>query len=92
MERHEIGTVRKTAETADAVKANRKTYIETARRAGEIREMVGRTSGADETALILDADSEVPYEHVIGVVNALKEEGIHNVEFAANPRHAKMVR
>ncbi|MHC4605688.1 MAG: ExbD/TolR family protein [Planctomycetota bacterium] len=36
--------------------------------------------------VILDADSEVPYEHIIGVVNACKEYDMENLEFVANPR------
>ena len=39
--------------------------------------------------VILDADSEVPYEHIIGAVNACKEMDIHNIEFVGNPRHDK---
>ncbi|MHC4605689.1 MAG: ExbD/TolR family protein [Planctomycetota bacterium] len=36
--------------------------------------------------VILDADSEVPYEHVIGVLNACKEAGVPELEFVGNPR------
>jgi biopolymer transport protein ExbD len=39
--------------------------------------------------VILDADSETPYEHIIGVVDACKVKGIDNVEFVGNPRHDK---
>ena len=39
--------------------------------------------------VILDADSETPYEHIIGAVDACKNVGIDNVEFVGNPRHDK---
>jgi biopolymer transport protein ExbD len=39
--------------------------------------------------VILDADSETPYEHIIGAVDACKVLGIDNVEFVGNPRHDK---
>jgi biopolymer transport protein ExbD len=39
--------------------------------------------------VILDADGEIPYEHVIGILNACQEADIHNVEFAANSRFMK---
>lgn len=42
---------------------------------------------ADKKApVILDADSAVPYEHILGVVGACKEAGIENVEFTVNSR------
>jgi hypothetical protein len=34
-------------------------------------------------------DGAVPYEHIIGVINALKELGIQNVEFVGNARHER---
>ncbi|MBI2932471.1 MAG: biopolymer transporter ExbD [Planctomycetes bacterium] len=34
---------------------------------------------------IIDADGRVPYEHVLGLVNALKELRIESIEFAADP-------
>ena len=60
---------------------NSPTYRDIARKVKELLDLMPRAS------LVLDADSAVPYEHVIGIVNALKEVGIQNVEFAANPRH-----
>ena len=42
--------------------------------------------GAWNPPIILDADSEVPYEHIIGAVNAIKAAGIDNIEFVGNPR------
>lgn len=42
-----------------------------------------------EAPVILDADSAVPYEHIVGIVDACKEAGIENVEFVSNPRWAE---
>ena len=39
-----------------------------------------------EAALILDAEGTTPYEHVIGVVDALKERKLESLEFVGNPK------
>ena len=45
-----------------------------------------RTNDGKPAPVIIDADSEVPYEHVIGVVNALKEVNIRKIEFVGNSK------
>jgi biopolymer transport protein ExbD len=61
--------------------------------ASKVKELVAMTPSSRDTAkkapVILDADTEVPYEHIIGVVNACKEVDIDNVEFVGNPRFDK---
>ncbi len=56
-------------------------------------EIVGRTPSTQDASklapVILDADSEVPYEHIIGAVNACKEVDINNVEFVGNSKFNK---
>lgn len=67
--------------------ANAGHYKRAAARASEI---FGSTpSSLDPTKkapIKIDADSEVPYEHIIGVLNELKRNKIDNVEYVANPR------
>ncbi len=73
----------------DAAKAerNRERYREIGLRAREAHDMLPSTRDPlRRTPVILDADSEVPYEHVIGIINALKEQELEAIEFAANPR------
>ena len=40
----------------------------------------------DRPRIVLDGDSEVPYEHIIGTVNGCKEASLHKIEFAANSK------
>ena len=47
------------------------------------------TKMSSKIPVILDMDGAVPYEHIIGVINALKELGIQNVEFVGNARHER---
>ena len=90
VEHNEIGSVRKTAEASEAGISNLDIYRTAGTRARDILEVLKTNSESTEKpVLILDADSEVPYEHVIGIVNAAKEAGILNVEFAANPKFMK---
>ena len=93
VERHEMGRVHRTAEASGAAATNLETYRTTGIRARDILEVLKKTAQpGKKPVLILDADSEVPYEHVIGVVNGLKEAGINNIEFAANPKFMKYAR
>jgi biopolymer transport protein ExbD len=89
VDRNPVGEVHRTDRNPDRAAANRSVY----RAAGVLARDLHARSPVDERGrpvpVIVDADSEVPYEHVIGAVNALKEAGIHNVEFVANPRHEK---
>jgi biopolymer transport protein ExbD len=63
-------------------------YKEIAAKARELYDLTPSTQDPTKRApIILDTDSAVPYEHIVGVVNALKELGLENVEFVANARH-----
>lgn len=86
VEQVRIGDVYLTAKHPDRTAANRTLYIEAGRKIKELRELAdpARTS----VRVIVDADSETPYEHIIGIVNACKEVDIHNLEFVGNPRFA----
>jgi len=66
---------------------NSRRYRDIAAKTKEIYDATpsGREAGK-KAPVILDGDSAVPYEHVVGIVNALKEVGIENVEFAGNAR------
>jgi biopolymer transport protein ExbD len=89
VERNPVGEVHRTDRHPDRAAANRAVYRAMGMLARDLHARLPVTQKGAPTPLILDADSEVPYEHVIGAVNALKEAGIHNVEFVANPRHDK---
>lgn len=40
--------------------------------------------------VIIDAAEDIPYEHVIGAMNACKEANVLNIEFTANPEHMRL--
>ena len=90
VDKNEIGWLYKTEDKEGKAEDNQKMYRLLATMTSEI---VGRTpSTQDATKLapvILDADSEVPYEHIIGAVNACKEVDINNVEFVGNSKFNK---
>ncbi len=78
VEGFDLGEVRRTEGADDRRGANRAVY----RAVGaKVRELL--PPGA---AVVIDADGEVPYEHVVGAVNACKEAGVERIEFAASPR------
>ncbi len=86
VERMAIGELRPTATTPAAAAGNKALLREAAARvqalvAGLPADPLGRTP-----PVILDADPEVPYEHVLGLVNACREKGLEKVEFVADPR------
>jgi biopolymer transport protein ExbD len=89
VDQHEIGRLRPN-ETAKA--ANAPVYVALAARAKELWNAQPLDAKKRVTPVIVDADSEVPYEHVIGTVNALKAAGIDAIEFTANPRFLKYAR
>jgi biopolymer transport protein ExbD len=67
---------------------NRQRYKEIAAKTKELYDLTPSSSDPSKRPpVILDADSAVPYEHVVGVVNACKEVGIDNLEFVGNSRH-----
>jgi biopolymer transport protein ExbD len=83
VEGHMIGEVRRTETQPSAASSNKGIYRAAAAR---LKELHDRMAGA-KFMIVLDADSEVPYEHVIGLVNACKEVKVEDIEFVANPRH-----
>ncbi len=89
VERHHMGQVYKTEIQPDRAAANRAVYRALGAKAKELHAPHPVDERGRPVPVILDADSEVPYEHVIGAVNALKEMKIENVEFVGNPRHEK---
>ncbi len=69
---------------------NAKRYVEIAKKAKELYDATPSSKDPSKRApIILDMDSAVGYEHIIGVINALKDVDIHNIEFVANARHSK---
>ena len=94
VEQVEIGKVYKTEKQPGKGAANRALYLELGKRTAELYQATPSSKGGRDDAtkrppVILDADSETPYEHIIGAVNACKNVGIDNVEFVGNPRHDK---
>ena len=69
---------------------NAERYAEIAKKAKELYDATPSSRDPSKRApIILDMDSAVPYEHIIGVINALKDLGIHNIEFVANARWSR---
>ena len=90
VEKIEIGDAYKTETNPGKVGANKALYLALGAKTQELYQSI--PSSRDPTRkppVILDADSETPYEHIIGAVNACKSVGIDNVEFVGNPRHDK---
>ena len=82
-----IGRCKMTKSFPDAVAANSTLYDQAADHAYQIYKSLPSSSDPKNKAPVkLDPDSEVPYEHIIGVLNALKRHGIVNIEFVGNPR------
>ena len=72
------------------VSENLERYAKIAAKAKELYDATPSSRDPNKRApVILDMDSAIPYEHIIGVINALKEEGIHNIEFVGNSRHSR---
>ena len=83
VENHTIGRVFLTETHPDETGFNRAIYRLLAARVDVIRSHAPVRRGRIQ--VILDADREVPYEHVIGALNACKEAGIEEIELAAAP-------
>ena len=66
---------------------NQQRYKEIAEKTKELCDLMPCGKGARKGPVILDADGAVPYEHIVGILNACKEKGIENIEFVASPRH-----
>ena len=89
VENHEIGELYLTEKHGKAAH-NKTIYATLAAKVKELVDAQPSTKDATKKApVILDADSEVPYEHIIGAVDSCKHLDIDNVEFVGNPRHDK---
>ena len=89
VENHEIGEAYLTEKHGKGAH-NKSIYAALAAKVKELVDAQPSTKDATKKApVILDADSEVPYEHIIGAVDSCKSLGIDNVEFVGNPRHDK---
>ena len=74
-----VGAVYDTEKDAARSEENLKLY-ETA------AEMAKKKGALLEVSLVMVADSETLYEHIIGVLNAAKRRGIGNIVYMGNPR------
>ena len=89
VENHDIGETYLTEKHGKGAH-NKSIYAALAAKVKELVDAQPSTKDATKKApVILDADSEVPYEHIIGAVDSCKQLGIDNVEFVGNPRHDK---
>ncbi len=90
VEKIEMGELWMTAKYGGKKKENRELYKAIAQKTKDLMDTTPSTRDATKKApIILDADSEAPYEHIIGIVNACKEVGIDNLEFVGNARFDK---
>ena len=86
-----IGDLYMTEKKEGKVAANKAIYKALAKQAAENYKIIPSKKGGVEDmsqrpTVILDADSAVPYEHIIGAVNAIKKAGVDDIEFVGNPR------
>ncbi len=87
VENLDFGDLHQTSRDESKRAANRAVYRDLARKAKELHDMTPSTRDPSKRArVVIDACSEVPYEHLVGLVNALLEAGLTDAEFAANPR------
>jgi biopolymer transport protein ExbD len=90
VEKTEIGRVYMTEKDESRKAHNRGVYKALGAKTKELYEATPSTRDPSKRApVIVDVDSETPYEHVIGAVNACQELGITNLEFVGNPRHER---
>jgi biopolymer transport protein ExbD len=90
VEKHELGDLYLTEKHGSKMGANKQMYAIVASKTKEMIDIQPATKDSTKKPpVILDACSEVPYEHIIGVVDACKVVGIDNIEFVGNPRHDK---
>jgi len=89
VEKRPAGEVYRTDRHPDRQAANRSVYRAAGALARDFHARCPVDARGRPVPVIVDADSEVPYEHVIGAVNALKENRIENIEFAGNPRFSR---
>jgi biopolymer transport protein ExbD len=82
VEAHEAGELRPTETTAGAAVPNRKACREAAAR---VKALHAALPGDRTPPVILDAGPDVPYEHVLGILDACRAAGLDRIEFAARP-------
>lgn len=83
-----IGEVYPSRDNPDAAKRNPPVYAALRDRVQVLYKQVASSRDPTQKApVIIEANGDTPYEHVIGVMNACKENGVVNIEFAANPEH-----
>jgi biopolymer transport protein ExbD len=75
VEKHEIGAL--------GTSANKPLYAAAAEKARGLVDVLG------EASLILDAEGTTAYEHVIGLLDALKERKLESIEFAGDPKFSR---
>ncbi len=90
VDKNEIDWLFKTEDKEGKAAHNQGVYQRLAAMTAEIQGRTPSTQDASKLApVILDADSEVPYEHIIGAVNACAAVDINNVEFVGNSKFKK---
>lgn len=66
---------------------NKQVYNTVCDRVKAMRDTIRSTRDPNKPApVILDLDGTVPYEHAIGLLSGLQARGIHDIEWAGNPR------
>jgi biopolymer transport protein ExbD len=88
VERHAVGEAAPTEGAPGRGTSNKAVYAAAGAKARELLDALGNAN----VSVVLDADPEVPYEHVLGVVDACKAVRINAVEFVANARLAGRLR
>jgi len=87
VEKIDVGDLHKTSKDESKIAPNRAIYKQIGAKTKELYDMTPSSRDPSKRSpIIIDADSETPYEHIIGVINVLKEVDIENIEFAGNPR------
>ena len=87
LERLDLGDVYGTEDRPERAARNREVWARLALRLRELSAAPARPGR--RVPVILDADAEVPYEHVIRAIDTCLAEGFGAVEFAAAPPGAK---
>jgi biopolymer transport protein ExbD len=87
VEKHEIGEVASTEAAPARGTSNKAVYAAAAAKARGLLDIL-----PGEVTVVLDADGETAYEHVIGLIDACKGVKIEAIEFAANPKFERYTR
>ncbi|HEX7899874.1 MAG TPA: biopolymer transporter ExbD [Planctomycetota bacterium] len=80
VEKHEIGELASTETAPTRGTSNKAVYAAAAAKTRGLVDVLG------EASVILDAEGETAYEHVIGIIDACKVARIDHVEFVGNPK------